>query len=61
MPSGEIVDSVPPGDHHVGVAALDRPERLADRVRAGRAGRHGDLRFGPFAAVADRDLPRPRG
>ena len=28
------------GDHRVGVAALDEPHRLADRVRARRARRH---------------------
>jgi hypothetical protein len=32
--------SVPPAEHRVDVAALDRARGLADRVRAGRARAH---------------------
>ena len=45
------------GDDDVGGAALDHPHALADRVRAGRAGR-GDAEAGAVDAEADRDRAR---
>ena len=46
------------GDHHVGVAAADDLARLADRVAAGGAGRHGrEVR--PGHPELDRDLAGP--
>ena len=49
MVSGTMMASAPAGDHHVGVAPLDDPEGVADRVVAGRAGgHHGGVRpLGP--------------
>ena len=44
------------GDHHVGVAEGDQPSRVADRVRAGRAGGD-DSVVGTLEMVSDRDLP----
>ena len=38
--SGVSAASEPPVEDRVGVAVLDHPQRGADRVRAGRAGRH---------------------
>ena len=43
------------GDHHVGVVERDQPRRVADRVRAGRAGRD-DRVVRALEAVADRDM-----
>ena len=41
--------------HHVGIAERDQPRRVADRVRAGRAG--GDDRVvRTLEAVRDRDI-----
>ena len=47
------------GDHRVGVAALDQLGRLADRVRAGRAGGDDGV-VGALDPERDRDLSRGR-
>ena len=44
-------------DHHVRVAVLDHPEGIADRMRAGGAGR-GRGRIRPLRAGADRNVAR---
>ena len=56
-PSGVIAASAAPGDHHVGVAALDEAEGVAHRVGAARAGGGGGgvRSLGPGA---DRDPAR---
>ena len=43
------------GDHHVGVVERDQPRRVADRMRAGRAGRD-DRVVGALEAVRDRHV-----
>ena len=42
-------------NHHIGIAALDEPERIADGVRAGSAG-GGGRGVGPLGAGADGDV-----
>src|SRR5581483_6497043 len=43
------------GDHHVGIAILDDPGGIADRVGAGGASGAGSL-VGPLGVIADADL-----
>ncbi len=44
-------------DHGVGIAVLNHPERIADGMRAGGAGRRGG-RIRPFGAAADGNIAR---
>ena len=55
MPMAQIGSLGAAADHHVGVAALDDLERIADGVGAGGAGGGGG-RVRPLGAGADRDV-----
>ena len=44
-------------DHHIRVAVLDQPRPVADRMRAGRAGRHHGM-VGSLETIPDRNVPR---